>query len=90
MLLPMASRFQSGEDMGFMPTINLTCDYLSPAKLGAWVVGTADPVRITRGLIFAQGTVTADGEPCLRANGIFKRMPASGAMFSLDALFLKD
>jgi uncharacterized protein (TIGR00369 family) len=90
MLLPMASRFQSKQDMGFMPTINLTCDYMAPAKLGAWVEGSADPVRITKGLIFAQGTATADGEPCLRANGIFKRMPASGTLFTLETLFLKS
>lgn len=90
MLLPMASRFQSREDMGFMPTINLTCDYMAPAKLGAWVEGRADPIRITRGLIFAQGTATTDGEPCLRANGIFKRMPASGGTFELSNLFAKS
>jgi uncharacterized protein (TIGR00369 family) len=90
MLLPMASRFQSQQDMGFMPTINLTCDFMAPAKLGAWVEGRADPIRITKGLIFAQGTATADGEPCLRANGIFKRMPASGTLFTLETLFLKS
>jgi acyl-coenzyme A thioesterase PaaI-like protein len=90
MLLPMASRFQSGEDMGFMPTINLTCDYMAPAKLGAWVEGRADPIRITKGLIFAQGTAMSDGEPCLRANGIFKRMAASGGTFSLGDLFAKS
>jgi uncharacterized protein (TIGR00369 family) len=90
MLLPMASRFQSQQDMGFMPTINLTCDFMAPAKLGAWVEGRAEPVRITKGLIFAQGIATADGEPCLRANGLFKRMPASGGGFLLDALFAKS
>jgi uncharacterized protein (TIGR00369 family) len=87
MLLPMAARFQSKQDMGFMPTINLTCDFMAPAKLGAWVEGRAKPARITKGLIFAQGTATADGEPCLRANGIFKRMPPSGMAFTLEGLF---
>jgi len=88
MLLPMASRFQSKIDMGFVPTINLTCDYLSPAKLGAWVEGRAEPVRITKGLIFAQGVATADGEPCLRSNGVFKRMAPTGTGFSLENMFL--
>lgn len=87
MLLPMASRFQSGKDMGFMPTVSLTCDYLAPAKLGAWVEGRAEAVRITKNLLFAQGTATADGEPCLRANGIFKVMPPSGMAFTMDRLF---
>ena len=72
MQLPIAARYQSKQDLGFVPTVSLSCDYLAPAKLGAWVEGWAEPVRITRNLLFAQGTATADGEPCLRANGIFK------------------
>lgn len=72
MQLPIAARFQSQTDMGFLPTINLTCDYLAPAPLGAWVEGEADPVKITRNLLFAQGMAWADGEPVLRANGVFK------------------
>lgn len=87
MLLPMASRFQSQKDMGFMPTVSLTCDYLAPAKLGTWVEGRAEPVRITKNLLFAQGTATADGEPCLRTNGIFRVMPPTGNAFSLENLF---
>jgi uncharacterized protein (TIGR00369 family) len=87
MQLPMAARFQSEKDMGFMPTINLTCDYLAPAKLGSWVEGEAAPVKVTRKLVFAQGIATADGEPCLRFNGLFKIGPPSGAFFNLDTLF---
>jgi uncharacterized protein (TIGR00369 family) len=86
MQLPLAVRFQSKQDMGFIPTVNLTCDYLAPAKLGAWVEGQAEPVKITRNLVFAQGIATADGEPCLRANGIFKMVGPSG-LFSIDNLF---
>ena len=72
MLLPIASRFQSKLDMGFLPTVNLACDFLAPAAKGAWVEGRAEVVRMTRNLLFAQGLASADGEPCLRANGIFK------------------
>src|ERR1700760_2479942 len=91
MLLPFASRFQSKTDMGFLPTVNLTCDFLAPVKLGAWVEGRADVVRMTRNLLFAQGVATADGEPCLRANGIFRitaTPPSSGLPdFSIKSLF---
>jgi uncharacterized protein (TIGR00369 family) len=90
MLLPIASRFQSKTDMGFLPTLNLSCDYLAPAPLGSWVEGRADVVRITRNLLFAQGLATADGEPCLRANGIFKITSATSTKsgdFSIKALF---
>lgn len=90
MLLPIASRFQSKADMGFLPTVSLTCDYLAPAPLGAWVEGRADAVKITRNLLFAQGMATADGEPVLRANGIFKltsRDSTKSGDFSMKALF---
>jgi uncharacterized protein (TIGR00369 family) len=87
MQLPMAVRFQSKQDFGFMPTINLTCDYLAPAKLGAWVEGKAEAVRTTRNLVFAQGIATSDGEPVLRFNGIFKIGPPSGSFFDIERLF---
>jgi hypothetical protein len=77
--------------MGFLPTVNLACDFLAPAPLGAWVEGRAELVTRTRNLLFAQGIAAADGVTCLRANGIFKvRTPQEGqAMpdFSLKGLF---
>jgi uncharacterized protein (TIGR00369 family) len=90
MLLPIAARFQSKMDMGFLPTVNLSCDFLAPAPLGAWVEGRADPIKMTRNLLFAQGIATADGEPILRANGIFKitsRDSTKSGDFSIKALF---
>lgn len=72
MLLPIAARLQSKAEMGFLPTINLACDFLAPAPLGSWVEGHAEAVRATRNLLFVQGLATADGVSCLRANGIFK------------------
>lgn len=90
MLLPIAARFQAEIDMGFLPTINLTCDYLAPAPLGAWVEGTAEPVKITKNLLFAQGLAGIDGAPVLRANGVFKiTSPGSrkAGDFTMDTLF---
>jgi uncharacterized protein (TIGR00369 family) len=91
MLLPIASRFQANTDMGFLPTVSLTCDFLAPAGLGAWVEGRAEVLRMTRNMLFAQGVATADGEPCLRANGIFKiqapRQGAAATDFSVKSLF---
>jgi uncharacterized protein (TIGR00369 family) len=89
MLLPIAARFQGKKDMGFLPTVNLTCDFLAPAPLGAWVEGRGEALRAGRSLLFAQGLVEADGVPCLRASGVFKVAgPSSG--FSLDQLFAKQ
>jgi uncharacterized protein (TIGR00369 family) len=88
MQLPMAARFQGEQDLGFIPTVNLTCDFMAPAKLGAWVEGRGEAMRVTRSLVFAQGSATADGVPCLRANGIFKIVPSSGShRFTLENLF---
>lgn len=90
MLLPIAARFQSKADMGFLPTVNLSCDYLAPAPLGAWVEGRADALKITKNLLFAQGIATANGVPVLRANGIFKITSANSIKsgdFALKDLF---
>lgn len=77
MLLPMSAlRKRSDIGMRFLPTVSLQIDYLAPAALGSWVQGEADVLRVTRSLIFAQGMVTADGEPCARTSGILKIGPA--------------
>jgi uncharacterized protein (TIGR00369 family) len=81
MLLPIAARFQSKKDMGFLPTVNLTCDFLAPAPLGAWVEGRAEALRAGRSLLFAQGVAEADGAACLRASGVFKVTGPSGGGF---------
>ena len=87
MFIPIAARMQSKADIGFAPTVSLTCDYLAPAKLGAWVEGTADALRKTKSLFFAHGVATADGEPCLRASAIFKVTGAMGIAMSPERLF---
>ena len=77
MLLPLSVHRKSNEVADrFLPTVSLQIDYLAPAPLGAWVQGEAEPLRVTRSLVFAQGLVTADGEPCARVSGVFKIGPA--------------
>ncbi len=90
MCLPIAARFQARMDMGFLPTVNLTCDFLAPAPLGAWVEGRAEAIKVTKNLLFAQGSATADGKPVLRANGIFKVTSTTSTKsgdFTLESLF---
>ena len=72
MQLPFATRFQADLAGHFMPTVSLTVDFLAAARLGAWVQGETQVLRKTRNLVFAQCIATADGETCIRANGIFK------------------
>jgi acyl-coenzyme A thioesterase PaaI-like protein len=49
---------------------------MGPARLGAWVQGEAQVLKTTRNMLFGQGLVTADGQPALRFNGVFKLGPA--------------
>ena len=80
MLLPLSVHSKTTELADrFLPTISLQVDYLAPARLGMWVQGEAEPLRITRSLVFAQGLVTADGEPCARVSGAFKIGPVGPA-----------
>ncbi len=73
MLLPITA-IRRVESLGqrFLPTVSLDIDYLAPAPLGAWVQGEAQVLRTTRSMVFAQGLVTADGEPVARVSGVFK------------------
>ena len=73
MVLPLSIHRKTTEvGHKFLPTISLQLDYLAPAPLGCWVQGEAEVLRVTRSLVFAQGLVTADGEPAVRISGIFK------------------
>ena len=73
MLLPL-SIHRKHRDIGlrFLPTVSLQIDYMAPARLGAWVQGEAEVLRVTRRLVFSQGIVTADGTPAVRVSAIFK------------------
>ncbi|MBE2262043.1 MAG: PaaI family thioesterase [Burkholderiaceae bacterium] len=72
MLLPCAAMYQGTSERRFLPTISLQIDYLAASPLGAWVQGEGEVLRTTRNMLFAQGLITADGEPVLRVSGIFK------------------
>ena len=55
-------------------TVNLTLDFLGSAQIGQWLEFTTAFVKNGGTLAFAQAFVTADGQPCARANGVFKVM----------------
>lgn len=89
MLVPCEAMYLADRERRFLPTISLQMDYLGPAKLGAWVQGEAQVLHTTRNMLFGQGLVTADGEPCLRFSGIFKIGPLFGDPSNRDPLGLK-
>jgi uncharacterized protein (TIGR00369 family) len=79
MLMPAVAIYQDAGERRFLPTISLQIDYLGGAKLGAWVQGEGEVLRRTRNMLFAQGLVSADGEPALRVSGVFKQGPLIGS-----------
>ncbi len=57
---------------GFLVTVNMTSDFLAPVLHGQWVEAHGNVVKQTRGLVFAEGRLLADGEVVLRANAVLK------------------
>lgn len=55
-------------------TVNLSVDFLGSATVGQWLQVETNFVRPGGSLYFAQCFVTADGEPCARANATFKAL----------------
>ncbi len=56
----------------YMITVSLNTDFVGPARAGDWLEGRTQVVRVTRSLVFAQGTMTCGADAVLRANGILK------------------
>ncbi|MDX2235758.1 MAG: PaaI family thioesterase [Hyphomonadaceae bacterium] len=78
MLMPFTILADGKIGARFLPTVHMSQEFLAPAPKGAWVEGTGQRLRATKNLVFGQCLVTADGEPCLRASGIFKMGPETG------------
>lgn len=57
-------------------TISLNVDFLASAGVGQWLEVTTNFVKLGGSVCFAQCIVTADGEPCARANATFKIVKA--------------
>lgn len=62
---------QVGEAAGLV-TVNLNVDFLTSAQIGQWLEFETEFVKPGGTLAFTQAYVTADGEPCARANAVFK------------------
>lgn len=53
-------------------TVNLNIDYLGSATIGQWLQVETGFVKVGGSICFVQSFITADGEPCARANATFK------------------
>ncbi len=77
--MAIAAQFEHDLPTLILPTISLSLDYLGPTANGAWVEARAEIAKITRGMVFVSELVTADGEPVVRAHGIFRKPSADAA-----------
>jgi uncharacterized protein (TIGR00369 family) len=59
-------------DVTSLVTVNLTVDFLGSAFDGQWLEFDTVFVKPGSTLCFAQAFVTADGQPCARANAVFR------------------
>ncbi len=79
MLLPVAANNQATGDVAlkgrFLPTVSLQIDFLAGVKIGQWIEGTAEVLRVTRTMAFVQGLVSVDGAAVARVSGVFKIGP---------------
>jgi len=57
---------------GFVPTVNMTSDFLMPAKHGDWLESKVEFGRASRRMAFAEGLLIGPEGPVLRCNGIGK------------------
>ncbi|TAJ69524.1 MAG: PaaI family thioesterase [Phenylobacterium sp.] len=59
-------------DLASLVTVNLTIDFLGSALTGQWLEFDTVFVKPGGTLCFTQAFVTADGQPCARANAVFR------------------
>ena len=59
-------------DLSSLVTVNLTVDFLGSALMGQWLEFDTVFVKPGGTLCFTQAFVTADGQPCARANAVFR------------------
>jgi uncharacterized protein (TIGR00369 family) len=59
-------------DVSSLVTVNLTVDFLGSALEGQWLEFDTVFVKPGSTLCFTQAFVTADGQPCARANAVFR------------------
>lgn len=61
---------------GMFVTAQMSCQFISPAILDAWVEGRAEVVRRTSDLAFVEGRIVSQGKPVMTASGLFKILKA--------------
>jgi uncharacterized protein (TIGR00369 family) len=71
----------------FLPTVNMTADFIGSVEAGAWVEGRGRALRITRNLAFVEVWLSVGEAVVLRANGILKVPAAESGDTDILAMF---
>ena len=70
----------------FLPTINLSLDYVAPGRIGDWLEGETEVIRTTRNLAFGSCILSVDGTPLVRASAVCKIPSQQDPRFTLENL----
>jgi uncharacterized protein (TIGR00369 family) len=65
----------------FMPTVNMTFDFVASGKVGDWVEGRCELLKVTRSLAFASVMLSTQDGPLLRASAVMKIPSGDGFRF---------
>ena len=71
----------------FMPTVNMTFDFVASDNVGDWIEGRSELLKVTRSLAFATVMLSVAGKPLLRASCIMKIPSGDGFRFDRARLF---
>ncbi len=53
-------------------TMSLSCDFVGPARPGQRIEGRGEVTRVTRSVVFARGSIAADGATVVTGSGVWK------------------
>jgi acyl-coenzyme A thioesterase PaaI-like protein len=74
----------------FLPTVSMTFDFVAPARVGDWIEGRAELVRVTRSLLFSSIFLTVGEAKILRASSICKIPSSDGLAFGKARLVREE
>jgi len=57
----------------FVPTVNMTCDFVKAVPQGAWLTGKATVIRKTKSMLFSSCLIMHGEDIVMRSSGIMKR-----------------
>jgi uncharacterized protein (TIGR00369 family) len=69
-----------GTNSSFAVTVNLSCNFLEPARIGPPLEARGEPLKVTGRLAFARGTLTQEGRTVALWSGVCRHVARDKAM----------